>query len=131
MERERRGRGRERKDSGIIWAGDNEGEEGEAREEERKEERKKRKKSKKKRKTSHSQLAESPGGESKANIGLNSQLANENLKLEPPLPVENVEKKINKSRITKNSVNREIFKRQLQKRKKRIELASAKHCNFN
>lgn len=76
---------------------------------------KKRKKSKKKRKTSHSQLAESPGGESKANIGLNSQLANENLKLEPPLPVENVEKKINKSRITKNSVNREIFKQQLKK----------------
>lgn len=64
-------------------------------------------------KTSHSKLAENLGGPSKANSGLDNSLANENQKLETSLSAENVERKKNKSRSSKNSVNREIFKQQL------------------
>lgn len=67
-------------------------------------------------KTSHSKLAENLGVPSKANSGLVNPLANENQKLETSLSAENVERKKTKSRSSKISVNREIFKQQLCKR---------------
>jgi len=56
----------------------------------------------KKPKTSHSQLAENPGGLAKSNSGLDYPLANENQKLETRLSAKNVKKKKNKRRSSKN-----------------------------